>query len=206
MAATIKDNVREKILLAARDAAMARGYNGLNFRDIAATVGIKPASINYYFANKALLGEAVARRYWQDVKRELDAVSDGSASSSDALARYPEIFRASLERDNRICLSSFMAAEYDDLPGPVLTEVLAFADMNVAWLRKELTLANLVSPEDGEERARAVYAAIAGAQIIARSRSDIATFDSLIEGFRNVGLLPRKTATARPIRTRMEPE
>ena len=65
MAATMKENAREAIMLAAREAAMARGYGGINFRDLAETVGIKAASINYYFANKALLGEAVARRYWK---------------------------------------------------------------------------------------------------------------------------------------------
>ena len=37
-----------------------------------------------------------------------------------------------------MCLCSFMAAEYDDLPEPVKREVQAFADINVAWLKKTL--------------------------------------------------------------------
>src|ERR1700761_1950033 len=112
MAATLKRDVREAILVAAREAAMAYGYGGLNFRDLAETVGIKAASINYYFANKALLGVAVAKRYWEDIARDLEAILADADSPISALRRYPEIFRASLERDNRICLSSFMAAEY----------------------------------------------------------------------------------------------
>ena len=68
---------REKVLMAAREAAMAYGYGGINFRDLAQTVGIKAASINYYFANKAALGEAVAKRYWEDIARDLDAISVG---------------------------------------------------------------------------------------------------------------------------------
>ncbi|SFS09139.1 TetR/AcrR family transcriptional regulator [Sphingomonas jatrophae] len=190
MAITNKENAREAILLAAREAAMARGYGGINFRDLAATVGIKAASINYYFANKALLGEAVARRYWEDIARDLDAISANAASPTDALRRYPSIFRASLERDNRICLSSFMAAEHDELPAPVLKEVQAFADVNVAWLGTQLAAAGIGPPESVEARARAIYAAVAGAQILARSRSDIAIFDALIDSFRVAGPLP----------------
>ena len=75
MTAVARENAREAILLAAREAAMTRGYGGINFRDLAATVGIKAASINYYFASKALLGEAVARRYHEDIARDLEAIA-----------------------------------------------------------------------------------------------------------------------------------
>ena len=83
-----------------------------------------------------------------------------------------------------------MAAEYDELPEPVLKEVQAFADVNVAWLSKELVAAKVVGPTESEERARAIYAAVAGAQIVARSRSSIGLFDTLIESYRSAGLLP----------------
>jgi TetR/AcrR family transcriptional regulator, transcriptional repressor for nem operon len=190
MAATLKRDVREAILLAAREAAMAYGYGGINFRDLAEAVGIKAASINYYFANKALLGEAVARRYWEDIARDLETLSNSTKSPMEALRQYPGIFRLSLERNNRMCLSSFMATEYDALPEQVLKEVQAFADVNTAWLREQLVAANLIKPKESETRARAIYAAVAGAQIIARSRSDVNLFDSLIRSYQEVGLLP----------------
>lgn len=190
MTAVARENAREAILLAAREAAMTRGYGGINFRDLAATVGIKAASINYYFASKALLGEAVARRYHEDIARDLEAISTEATDATEALRRYPEIFRASLTRDNRMCLSSFMAAERDELPEPVLKEVQTFAEVNVAWLSKQLAAAGIGSPGNGGARARAIYAAVAGAQIVARSRSDIAVFDALIESYREAGPLP----------------
>lgn len=190
MAATSKRDVREAILAAAREAAMTYGYGGINFRDLAEAVGIKAASINYYFPNKAMLGEAVARRYWEDIAHDLGAISANTQSPLEALRQYPGIFRLSLERNNRMCLSSFMATEYDELPEPVLKEVQAFADVNTSWLREQLVAARLVTPQDGETRARAIYAAVAGAQIIARSRSDLDLFDSLIESYREAGLLP----------------
>jgi TetR/AcrR family transcriptional repressor of nem operon len=187
----MKENAKEAILSAAREAAMARGYSGINFRDLAETVGIKAASINYHFPNKAALGEAVAKRYWEDIAADLDAISAEAKDPRDALRQYPSIFRASLARDNRICLSSFMATEYDALPAAVLKEVQAFADVNVRWLSQQLTAAAVVTPEEAELRARAIYAAVAGAQMIARSRADILVFDALIEGYRAAGPLPK---------------
>lgn len=182
-------NSREAILAAARRNAQAHGYGGLNFRDLADEVGIKAASIYHHFQSKADLGTAVARRYWEDTKKELDNLARADDPLS-ALRQYPGIFRRSLESGNRICLCSFMSAEYDDLPEPVKKEVQTFADVNVAWLSKELTAAGIVPRKKSEERARAIFAAVAGAQLMARSRSDISLFDTLIESYRATGLLP----------------
>ncbi|KQN71235.1 hypothetical protein ASE90_15720 [Sphingomonas sp. Leaf67] len=45
-------------------------------------------------------------------------------------------------------------------------------------------------PGGSEVRARAIDAAVAGAQLFARGRSDIALFDATIASYRAVGLLP----------------
>jgi TetR/AcrR family transcriptional regulator, transcriptional repressor for nem operon len=185
---------REAILAAARRTAQAHGYGGLNFRDLAEDVGIKSASIYYHFASKADLGAAVARRYWEDTADELEAMLTEASDPIRCLRRYPDIFRRSLESDNRMCLCSFMSAEYDDLPEAVKKEVHAFADVNVAWLSRVLSAAGVASPEDSERRARAIFAAVSGAQLMARSRSDISLFDALIDSYRAAGLLPTETA------------
>lgn len=182
-------NAREAILAAARSTAQARGYSGLNFRDLATEVGIKSASIHYHFPTKADLGAAVARRYWEDTAAALEAMVDEAGDPATCLRRYPEVFRRSLAHGNRMCLCSFMAAEYDDLPEPVKLEVQRFADVNVAWLARLLAASGFEEPQV-TVRARAIFAAIAGAQLLARSRADIALFDSLIDGYRATGLLP----------------
>ena len=181
---------REAILTAATRTAMAHGYGGLNFRTLADDVGIRAPSIYHYFPSKADLGAAVAKRYWEDNAADLETISDRSPDPTSALRRYPEIFRKSLQSDNRMCLCSFMAAEYDDLPEAVKKEVQTFADVNVQWLSRNLTAARVVSPKESEKRARAIYAAVAGAQLLARSRADIPLYDSLIDSYRMTGLLP----------------
>ena len=180
---------RERILAAARRVAQAHGYSGLVFRDLAEDVGIKAASIYHHFPSKADLAAAVARRYWEDSAAALEALSAKSSGPLESLRRYPDTFRKALENDNRICLCSFMAAEYADLPEPVKKEVQIFADVNVAWLSKMLSAAKVVSSKKSEQRARAIFAAVAGAQLMARSRSDIALYDALIDSYRLAGLL-----------------
>jgi len=180
---------REAILAAARRVAQARGYGGLNFRDLADEVGIKHASIYYHFPGKADLGVAVAQRYREDNAAVLQALAIDAGDPALCLRRYPETFRMALTNDNRMCLASFMAAEYDDLPEAIRSEIQAFTDANVAWLAKTLSEANGGRPHDHEAKARAIFAAIAGAQLMARSRADVSLFDTLVDTYRSAGLL-----------------
>ncbi len=183
-------NAREAILAAAKSAAQHHGYNGINFRSIADEVGIKNASIYYHFASKANLGAAVANRYCQDTAQNLKTIREQSASPDEALQRYPQIFRMSLEDANRLCLSSFMAAEYDDLPEEVKCEVQCFVEANVEWLTQVLNEKEPDNTGKNAQRGLAIYTAVAGAQLIARTRQDINLFDSLIMTYQETGLIP----------------
>lgn len=182
---------REAILAAATRIAQAHGYGGLNVRDLAAMVGIKPPSVYHHFSSKADIGVAVAKRYREDSLAHLESLSERSADPSDALRHYPTSFRKALENGNRLCLCSFMAAEYDDLPDTIKLEIQAFADVHTAWLAKSLVAAGLVDRHTCRQRAQAIFAAVGGAQLMARSRSDIALYDGLIDAYRLSGLLPQ---------------
>jgi TetR/AcrR family transcriptional regulator, transcriptional repressor for nem operon len=186
-------NAKEAILEAARRTAQAHGYGGLNFREIGAEVGIKAASLYHHFPSKADLGAAVAKLYWEKTATDLEALSAAAGDPRQALQAYPGLFRRSLEEDNRMCLCGFMAAEYDDLPDKVKTEVQAFADVNVAWLARMLREAS-VPDAKCEPRARAIFAAVNGAQLMARSRAELSLFDALIDSFVDSELIPSSRA------------
>jgi TetR/AcrR family transcriptional repressor of nem operon len=186
----VSTNAKEAILAAARKTVQAHGYGGLSYRDLAADVGIKAASIYHHFASKADLGAAVARRYWEDTAAELDAMLAKTSDPARCLRLYPSTFRRSLEDGNRLCLCSFMSAEYANLPETVQREAQGFADVNIAWLGKVLVMAGITEPKGSAARARAIFAAVSGAQLYARSRADLSMFDELIESYRASGLLP----------------
>lgn len=183
-------NAREAILAAAKRMAQAHGYSGLNFRDLAEEVGIKAASIYCHFPSKVDLGAAVTRRHLDDTVSCLESMLAETLDPVHCLHRYPEMFRKALATENRMCLYIFMAAEYDDLPEAVKKEVQEFADVIVAWLSKILSAAGIISTPEHEQRAQAIFAAVAGAQLVARGRSDIGLYDSLISSYRAAGLLP----------------
>lgn len=185
----MSENAREAILAAARSAAQLHGYSGINFRSIAEEVGIKNASIYYHFPSKADLGAAVAERYWQDTLAVLADIRAVHADPHQCLQLYPSIFRKSLQDGNRLCLSSFMAAEYKDLPEQVSREVQAFVDVNVKWLAEVLAEAGWDAGPSCERRARAIYTAVAGAQLIARTSADLNLFDELMQSYQQAGLI-----------------
>jgi TetR/AcrR family transcriptional regulator, transcriptional repressor for nem operon len=183
-------NSKDRIVEIATTIAQAHGYGGLNMRTLAEAVGIKAASLYHHFPSKADLATAVARRYWEDAGADLERIAAATPDPLDRLRQFPGTFRKALENDNRICLCSFMTAEYDDLPEVVKTEVQAFTDVNVKWLAKTLAAAGIVGPRDATKRAHAIFAAVAGAQLMARGRGDVKLFDTLIDNYRAAGLLP----------------
>jgi TetR/AcrR family transcriptional repressor of nem operon len=190
MARTSSD-MREALMTAARATVQAHGYNALSFRELAKEVGIKSASVHYHFPTKGDLGAALARRYTEDGAAQLEKLLAIRQDPKWCMERYIEIFRSALANDNRMCLCGIMSAEHDDLPPEVRAEVNGFVRMNVAWLAGVLALAE---PGAGEpvlkERALAVFAAIEGAQLVARGCRDIAIYDQAVRAYRAAGLIP----------------
>jgi TetR/AcrR family transcriptional repressor of nem operon len=184
-------DTRETIMAIARKMVQARGYNGLSFRELGKEVGVKSASIHYHFPTKGDLGAALAKRYTEDGLEYLSGLRSSSDDVDMWMKGYTEIFRMALVNDNRMCLCGIMAAEYDDLPQEVRTEVDGFTDLNVRWLTEVLSVCRPKLDADGRERqALAIYAAVEGAQLVARGRGDISVFDKTINAYRAAGLIP----------------
>jgi len=183
-------DTRETILNAARAVAQAHGYGGLSFRELAKEVGIKSASIHYHFPTKGDLAAALARQYTERAKGELEAILEEVDEPAACLKRYVALFRRALENGNRMCLCGILAAGYEDIPREVRAEVVAFADLNVAWLTKVLGRVRGAKGPAKEQWGQAIYAAIGGARLAARSRGDIATFDRIVAGYSASGLIP----------------
>ncbi len=191
MAVTMSDT-KQRIMNAARATVQDRGYNGLSFRDLAKDVGIKSASIHYYFPSKGDLGGALAARYTADFAEYLDGLLAESLDQDACIRKYTNVFRNTLLNENRMCLGGMMAAEHKELPVEVRAEVVKFSEMNVRWLVQVLSLRKKAraSAETIQRHALAVFAAVEGAQLVARSRGDVAVYDEIIESYRTAGLLP----------------
>jgi TetR/AcrR family transcriptional repressor of nem operon len=182
--------MRETIMVAAKATVQARGYNALSFRDLAKEVGIKSASVHYHFATKGALGAALARRYTDDGAAYLGDLLATSREPTWCMDRYIAIFRSALANDNRMCLCGIMSAELDDLPPEVRIEINRFAATNVDWIEAVLKSRKKATKEELREHAMAIFAAVEGAQLVARGCQDIAVFDRAVRTYRTMGLIP----------------
>ena len=186
-----KTEMREALLAAGRARVQAHGYNALSFRDLAKEVGIKSASVHYYFPTKADLAADLARRYTQDGSALLTEILSASNDPRECIDQYTRIFRAARADENRMCLCGIMGAEMDALPQKVRAEIDGFATMNINWLVNVLALAKpKANAGDLKEHATAIFAAVEGAQLVARGCGEIEVYDRSIRAYRTSGLMP----------------
>ena len=183
-------DTKERIMEAARLTVQDLGYSGLSFRELAKDVGIKSASIHYYFETKGALGAALASRYTAHYTEVLDGLLAQGLGLKDCMERYTDIFADTLRNGNRMCLAGILGAERNELPDEVRTEVVKYGEMNERWLDRVLAKLKASKPEENRHRARAIYAAVQGAQLIAHSRGDVSVYEEIIATYRASGLIP----------------
>ncbi|MDR6670907.1 TetR family transcriptional regulator [Rhizobium sp. 1399] len=186
MTADTKDRIMEAATLTLQDL----GYGGLSFRELAKDVGIKSASIHYYFATKGELGAALANRYTAHYGAVLDELLTQGLDVETCMARYTDVFAETLRADNRLCLAGMLGAERNQLPEEVQAEVVKYGIMNERWLARVLALRNPGGVKENERQARAIYAAVQGAQLIAHTRNDVSLYEEIIATYRANGLIP----------------
>lgn len=153
------------IMDAAETRIRASGYAGFSFRELAADVGVKSASVHYHFPTKEALAAAVARRYRE---RFLDAVEREVAAGADVVAAWKAGFQRAIRADGGMCLCGTLGAAAIALPDEVRTEARAFFE---AGLRQ--MAAHGLSPV----RAAQVLAVLEGAILLANVLGRPATFD-----------------------------
>lgn len=174
MAAT---NAKDAILDAAERRARVGGYHGFSFRDVAADVGIKSASVHYHFPTKAALATALTERYAARARAAIGAPE----TRRDAFDRIAAIFRAALLDDELMCLCGLFGAERDTAP----TEV---SDATAAYFRMLIETLGEPKESDGAALSAAtIVSTLEGALITARSLSDPALFDRIAAEIRPPG-------------------
>lgn len=182
----LEKNTNDKavaILNSARTLMMDRGYNGFSFRDIAAEVGIKSASIHYHYATKADLAEATAKAYreaFSDVTRELEA-----ATAPDMLRAYGAIFVSSLRDQGGLCLGGVLAADATTLPDQVRAEVIRFFEAQNQWvahvLRDGQARGEIRSDLDADAFAKMFVSSLEGAMMVSRGIQQPQDLDAALE-------------------------
>jgi len=167
---------RVALLDLAQDLAQTRGFNAFSYRDLAAGVGVRTASIHHHFPTKADLGREVMARYRERFRGYLETIEAETTSGRRRLEEFAELFRITLSKGNRLCLCGMLAAEYATLPAPMQREVKRFYEETETWLARVLeegrTAKHFSYAGPSAPIARAYFAALEGAMIAARTFDD----------------------------------
>jgi TetR/AcrR family transcriptional regulator, transcriptional repressor for nem operon len=148
------------------------GYGGFSFRDLAAEIGIKSASVHHHFPTKATMAAAVAKRYGE---RFFTSVAlRPNESAEDAISTYRSAFRAALAQDGRMCLCGVLGAEAGALAPEVAEEILSF------FRRCIDDLSRRIGGPGAEARAFHVMATLEGAMMLARAYRSVEVFDQAV--------------------------
>jgi TetR/AcrR family transcriptional repressor of nem operon len=175
------ESTRTRILDVAERLVQVRGFNGFSYADIAAELAITKASLHHHFPSKAGLGEALIVRYTERFAEALAAIDAQVPAAPAKLDAYAGLY-VDVLRKERMCLCGMLAAEYQTLPAAVQDAVLAFLDENEDWLERVLEQGR----EDGSlrftattrETARSILGGLEGAMLVARSRGELASFQT----------------------------
>lgn len=127
-----------EILEAAEIRIRKGGFEAVSYRDLAADVGIKAASVHYHFPQKALLGAAVVERYTDKFSAALGPVDLNQATVEDHLQRLCNCYAAAVRNDGLMCLCCILGAESKDLPDPVSEAVSRFFTRLLDWAEAAL--------------------------------------------------------------------
>jgi TetR/AcrR family transcriptional regulator, transcriptional repressor for nem operon len=123
-----------EILEAAEIRIRRGGFEAVSYRDLAADVGIKAASVHYHFPQKALLGAAVVDLYSDKLAAALGPVDLTQASVAEHLQRLCDCYTAAVRDDGMICLGCMLGAESKDLPEAVSEAARRFFTRLLTWL------------------------------------------------------------------------
>jgi TetR/AcrR family transcriptional regulator, transcriptional repressor for nem operon len=158
-------DMKTAIMDAAERRIQLGGFGGFSFREIAADVGIKSASVHYHFPTKDDLAAAVLRR-WAEHTSEV--VDEELKKDPDPVRAWTKAFRGTAYSDAHMCPCTVLGAASQDLPEQVAKEVKSFFKM----CQKKLVAAGL-SPTDAAK----VLSTITGALIVANALGDTAEYD-----------------------------
>tara|TARA_R100000935_G_scaffold51616_2_gene78340 strand:+ start:1103 stop:1648 length:546 start_codon:yes stop_codon:yes gene_type:complete len=128
----------EQILDYAEREIRKNGFDGVSFRDIAEAIGVKSASIHYYFPTKAELGAEVTSRYANRFIDSLGAPDDPSETASDRLLRLADGYIEAYRVESSTCLCAVLGSIATHLPEGTSDAVRAFYNRLRDWLSKAL--------------------------------------------------------------------
>jgi TetR/AcrR family transcriptional repressor of nem operon len=182
-----KTNTQTQILDTAQELIQRVGLNAMSYADISEAIGIRKASIHYYFPTKDDLVSALLKRYSPYFLRLVDAILESPLSPEVKLRQYCALFEATLSggEEDKACLCGMLGAELKTLNSPLVELINEFYQGNTVRLEKLLTegreLGDFKFPGEIKAMARLIFSLLEGGLLIARAKGGINQFREIVE-------------------------
>ncbi len=122
---------RDSILQLSDQLIRDRGFNGFSFHDISKTIGIKTASIHYYFPTKSELGAATVRMHQERLEFLRESLKNRSPQAK--LEGFFSIYDTA-KREKRVCLVGSLATDLNTVEDNVKVELKILAASILEWV------------------------------------------------------------------------
>ncbi|MGR7995906.1 TetR/AcrR family transcriptional regulator [Xanthobacter sp. ZOL 2024] len=179
---------QDQILACAQSLIERGGYNGFSYADIAATVGIRKASIHYHFPAKADLVRVLVEGYRKAAEASAGAFAASGMGPVEQLRAYTDYWAKCIQEGARpYCLCAMLASELPVLPLEVAAEVRKYFTVLSGWL--ETTLAQGAASgvlrllDTPKIEAEVLMATVHGAMLSARAEGDARVFEIVTDAW-----------------------
>lgn len=173
-------NTRSQILDIAQDLIQRTGVNAMSYADISQAIGIRKASIHYYFPSKEDLLVDLLDRHNQQFCHLVDQIITSTSTSEVKLNRYCNLFATTLSsgEQDKACLCGILSAELKTLNPPIVQRITQFYRQNESYLEGILQ-AGLESGEftfrgNPQTMAKLIFSLMEGDLLIARAEGGVA--------------------------------
>lgn len=178
-------NTAEKIMDVAQEMVQTRGYHAFSYRDISERIGIKTASIHYYYPAKSDLAKAMLERIRGMFEGGLEGIDANAGNAEDKLRMFAGIFLETYGEDGRLCPFCMMATTQGTIPDSVQDEVRAFWSRGEQWVENTLIegqkSGELQLPDSAQLIARMMVSSLEGAMVVAKAFDDRTRLESTAE-------------------------
>ena len=128
-----KKDTKTQIMDLAEKAIIQGGYSAFSFRELAAQIGIKSASVHYHFPTKGDLTVSIMRRYKERFSNELPDVATTDASVTQLINGFIDGFKAKVVENQNMSLCTMLTTDTHQLPEDVKQELAEFYHIKLDW-------------------------------------------------------------------------
>ncbi|MEK2687513.1 TetR/AcrR family transcriptional regulator [Bdellovibrio sp. GT3] len=169
-----KQDTKIQAIEIAKNHLQLRGYNGFSFQDIAAELGIRKASLHYYFASKEDLGLALITDYMQSFQIWSEMHED--REPLEKIKKFIDMYNTFSQDGLKVCPGGVFCIDYNTLPTKLKKSVCQLQEQIQDWLSE--TIADGIKSKafkatlKPKETAVLIHATTQGALQIARMQNN----------------------------------